>query len=57
MSLSNLSSFMLIQSLLCANLEAGDLNLPTRMENILGMTESPDFIQVITWVKFFTSIL
>ncbi|KAH8193612.1 hypothetical protein TruAng_012222 [Truncatella angustata] len=28
---------------------AGDLNLPVRMENILAMTESPDFIQLITW--------
>ncbi|TAQ88748.1 hypothetical protein B7494_g2922 [Chlorociboria aeruginascens] len=28
---------------------AGELNLPTRMDNILSMTESPDFIQVVTW--------
>ncbi|KAL2047720.1 hypothetical protein N7G274_000762 [Stereocaulon virgatum] len=28
---------------------AGDLNLPTRMQNILNMTNQPDFVQVITW--------
>lgn len=30
---------------------AGDLNLPTRMSNILGMSPSPDFVQIISWVS------
>ena len=30
---------------------AGDLNLPTRMQNILDMSPQPDFVEVITWVN------
>lgn len=32
----------------------GELNLPKRMEAILFMTEQPDYIQIITWVRFDT---
>lgn len=28
---------------------AGDLNLPTRMQNILTMSPQPDFVEIITW--------
>lgn len=28
----------------------GELNLPTRMQNILGMSPQPDFVEIISWV-------
>jgi glucan endo-1,3-alpha-glucosidase len=28
----------------------GELNLPKRMEGIMGMPIQPDYVQVITWV-------
>ena len=35
---------------------AGDLNLPVRMANILGMSPQPDFVEIITWVGHCTNL-
>lgn len=29
----------------------GELNLPNRMENILGMSPAPDYVEIQTWAS------